>query len=41
MEQLGLTRRNATVGDIINDLRSANKSLRFDDFLDIVVGRVG
>ena len=41
MEELGLTRRNPTVGEIFNDLRNANRSINFDEFLELVVNRVG
>ena len=41
MEELGLTRRNPTVGEIFTDLKNANRSINFDEFLEIVVNRVG
>ena len=41
MEELGLTRRNPTVNEIFNDLKAANRSINFDEFLEIVVNRVG
>ncbi len=41
MEQLGLDRRNPIVNQMINDLKDQNKPLNFDEFVEIIVGRLG
>ena len=40
-EELGLKNRNPTVGAILEEFKARNKALNFDDFLNIVVGKVG
>ena len=41
LEEIGLKKRNETVAAIIEALKNKNKSIRFDEFVEIVGHKVG
>lgn len=41
LEELGVDKRNPLVLGIINKLKEANKSIRFEEFLDIAASSIG
>ena len=41
MEELGLKKRNPIVGQILENLRAANRAIGFEEFLDLCVNTVG
>jgi len=41
LEELGLDKRNPFVLTLINGLKEKNKSIGFDEFIDIIASRVG